>query len=251
MRRSLSLFLVAAATAFALTGAVVASAAPVSWAGVDVTLHQDQDGPVMLVAGTLPDTVALPADVELSVPASSTLMWIGEILGGDTTLDPDLKYTKTTAGGIDTYHVTLTKSRTAQIEASGASVTSADGATFNASLQWSPAQAVPSVRMTVVVPAGARIVTPADGATLQPGDATSSYYYKIVENVKAGTKLDLTFSYAAPTVAGAGDTKSGSNNTLVIFLAILLLVAAIVVAAVAIRIRMSGRSAADEDDERS
>ena len=253
MRSPLRFVLVAAVLTFALTGAAVASAAPVTWAGVDVTLHQDADGPVMLVAGTLPETSTLPADVELSVPASSTLLWVGQILGGDTSLDPELQFTKTTANGIDVYRVTLTKSHTAQIEVRGPAVASADGVTFDVALAWISAQAVPSVRLTAVLPAGVNIVKAADGATLQPGegiDVANSYYYKMFDAVQAGAKLDLTFSYSASAAAAAGGTSSsGSSNTLMIFLAILLIVAAVVVAAVAIRMRMSARASDDGDED--
>jgi hypothetical protein len=250
MRNPLRLVLVASVLAFALGGTAVASAATVSWAGVDVTLTQDEGGSTMLVAGTLAGTAALPAEVELSVPASSTLEWIGQVLGGDTTLDPDLSFTKATAGGVDVYHATLTQSRTAQIEVVAPAIVSTDGVTYHAALTWKTARAIPSVRMTVIVPAGAQIVQAADGATLQPGDATNSYYYKVVDGVKAGTKLDLTFSYTKGTAAASGGaTSSGSGNTLLIFLAILLVVAAAVVAAVAVRIRMSARSSDDGDGE--
>ncbi|HEY5541378.1 MAG TPA: hypothetical protein VIL41_07990 [Coriobacteriia bacterium] len=252
MRSPLRLVLVAVVLAFALTGAAVASAAPVSWAGVDVTLHQDADGPVMLVAGTLPETSTLPADVELSVPASSTLLWVGQILGGDTSLDPELQFTKTTANGVDVYRVTLTKSHTAQIEVRGPAVASADGVTFDVALAWTSAQAVPSVRLTAVLPAGVNIVKAADGATLQPGEGTdvaNSYYYKTFDAVKAGAKLDLTFSYSASAAAAGGTSSSGSSNTLMIFLAILLFVAAVVIAAIAVRMRMLARASDDGDED--
>jgi hypothetical protein len=253
MRSPLRFALIAATLAFALTGATVASAATVGWESVDVTLHQDQDGPVMLIAGSLPSTATLPADVELSVPASSTLLWVGEILGGDTSLDPSLKFTKATTGGMDVYHVTLTKSRIAQIEVVGPAIVSADGVTFDVSLKWTADQVIPGVRLTAVLPSGVQIVKAADGASLRPGegaDVASSYYYKVFDSVKAGAKLDLTFSYStAAALASGGATSSGSGNTLMIFLAILLVVAAVVVAAVAVRLRMRARASDEGDDE--
>ena len=254
MRSRLHLVFVTATLAFALTGAAVASAAPVTWDHLDVTLHQDQDGPVMLVAGSLAPTATLPADVELSVPASSTLLWIGEILGGDTSLDPALKYTKTTRNGMDVYLVTLTKSRIAQIEVNGPGIVSADGITFDVSMKWTADQAIPDVRLTTVLPSGAQILKAAEGASLQVGegaDVVNSYYFKVFDSVKAGAKLDLTFTYSTSVAAasGAAGSVGSDNRTLLIFLAILLVVVAVVAAAVAVRMRMSANTSDDEEDE--
>jgi hypothetical protein len=133
-------------------------------------------------------------------------------------------------------------------------IASADGVTFDVSLDWTADQAVPGVRLTAVLPSGVQIVKPADGASLQVGegaDAANSYYFKVFDSVKAGAKLDLTFSYTASAAAATGGAASSgsTNRTLLIFLAIFLVVVAVVVAAVAVRIRMSAGASDDEDDE--
>jgi len=77
----------------ALFCASTALAAPAPWQRVDVILHAEESGGVMLVSGELPPGTKLPAEAELSVPAGSTLLWTGEILGGATSEDPSLTCT--------------------------------------------------------------------------------------------------------------------------------------------------------------
>ena len=116
MRHSLRFIFAAAVFALAVSPVTTGFAAPATWERVDVTQHSEQGGGVLLVSGELPATASLPADAQLSVPAGSGLQWIGEILGGASADDPELKFTKTTVNGNDLYRFTLTKSRTAQIE---------------------------------------------------------------------------------------------------------------------------------------
>ena len=196
---------------FALT-ASTALAAPTAWEAVHVTLHPEQTGGVLMVSGDLPSTSALPAEVELAVPSGLQSQWIGEILGGDPSADPAVQYTRTTAGASDVYRFTLTKSRTAQIEVRTATVQRVDGTTLSPSLVWTSTQAVPEVRMSVRIPQGSRVVTESAGATLQAGESGYQYYTKLVSAVKPGDRLELTFSYTAPTVAvpAAGGTAGAS-----------------------------------------
>jgi hypothetical protein len=195
-----------------------AAAATAGWQRVNVTL-QGESQPVLLVAGELPDTAALPHTGELAVPAGAQVQWVGEILGGASDQDPAMEYTKTTVGGSDIYRFTLTKSRIAQVEATVETPGRFDGKTYTSDLKWTAWQALPEVRINKQVPAGTQIVQAAPGASLLPADATNSYYTKAVSNVKAGDVVDLTFTY---TVPAAGDStaadsvaSSGSNDVAV------------------------------------
>jgi hypothetical protein len=249
MRRSFRSFLVASAFVLLALSSSPALAAPTAWERVDVTLHSEQAGSVMLVSGDLPAGTALPAQAELSVPKGAEIQWIGEILGGDPASDPELKYTKTTADGVDVYQFTLTKARTAQIEIPLTQGLTANGSNFTSSLKWTTARNVPQVRMSLRVPEGATPVTTIDGAALQPGDSGYSFYTKTFDNVKAGDTLDMNFTYSAtPKAISAAATKAGTSPDGTVLGLFLLVIVVALVAVFAFR-RKGGASVDDADDE--
>lgn len=236
MFRSLRLIVLAAAFALAASIATTAFAAPVAWQRVDVTVHSEQAGGVLLISGELPESASLPAEAELAVPTGSQIQWLGEVLGGEPSADPELKYAKTTSGGLDIYRFTMTKSRNAQIEVPTSAGNMFDGSVYSSSMTWTPSQAVPEVRMMVRIPQGSQLVTSAPGASLQPGDSGFSYYTKTLTNVKAGDRLDLAVAYSVPAAPAAltrtSTSDSGSAATI-----ILVLGAVVVAAFIALGVR--------------
>lgn len=222
-----------ATLALATFVASAAFAAPATWQSVNVTLHEQQaEGSTLIVTGQLEPTTPLPAEVELAVPAGSELLWIGEILGGAPENDLALQYTKSASPVGDVYLVTLTKARIAQVEVAGPAVSSYDGTAYRTSLTWAPSQDVASVTISAAVPVGSRIASEAPDAALIPATG-GSYYSKTVTDVKAGTPVELTFSYALQTAGGAGADATGPTQggdaASAIVAAIVLLLAAFVV----------------------
>lgn len=218
-------FALLALVAAAIALPAPALAAPSTWQTVDVTLQTEQQQSMLLVSGELPASAKLPAEAELAVPAGTELQWIGQILGGAASSDPELKYVKSTDQGMDLYRFTLTKSRTAQVEGVVQGMTVPDGANFTSAMKWTAWQALPEVRMSQRVPKASQILSAAPGASLQPGEGAYSYYTKTVKNPKAGQILELTFAYsptgAAAGAAGAAATTPSSNPTaLIIILAV-------------------------------
>jgi hypothetical protein len=92
MRPLVRTILVLALGSLALTPALALAKEPAAWSKVDVAVHAEQNGTLMIVSGELPESTALPAKVKLAAPAGSTFQWAGEILGGDVSQDPDVKY---------------------------------------------------------------------------------------------------------------------------------------------------------------
>lgn len=240
MSRTSRALLFAVVLTSVLCAATAASAKPVGWGTVDVTLHSEAEGGVMVIAGNLPETTALPAEAELSAPKGSSLVWIGEILGGPLSEDPSLKYTKTTKGDADVYLLTLARSRTAQVEVVAAPYSPMESSGYAASLVWPTANAVPEVRAAIRVPAGARVTTGSAGAEMLTGD-TYDYYAATVKDVKAGGSVRLALGFTAPAVAapGAGAPAASTSGSDTILWVVLLLAmvagVALVVVAVAVR----------------
>ncbi len=232
MFRPIRSILIATAFALAIMSATSVFAAPATWDRVDVTLHAEQTGGVLLVAGILPEKSALPAEGELSVPAGAKLQWIGEVLGGPANADPELKYTKVTKDGVDVYRFTLTEARTAQVEVLSPAA-AFDGTNYTPAIKWTSAQAVPTVRLNIRVPEGAKLAQTPPGVTPQPSSDGYVFYTKTAENVKAGDELGLTFAYSVPAgaapVTGAAKQASSDGTTLAIILGAIALIAIAVV----------------------
>lgn len=233
-------FILVVATCALLTLPVAALAAPAPWEKVDVTLHSEESGGMLLVSGELPQTASLPAEAELSVPAGSQIQWIGEILGGPPSADPELKYAKSTKDDVDLYRFTLTKSRVAQVEIPITDALVSDGTKYTASLKWTAAQAIPEVKVSVRVPPGAQVLQPSPGASLQADDSGYSFYTKTVKNVKAGDQLDLAFVYSAPAASTpAGSPAAAASSTAAPVILTLVAVVAAIAGVVAVRRKMA------------
>lgn len=225
MRRTSSLVLSVVVLLSVVLVPAAALAAPAAWQRVDVALHSEQSGGVMLVSGELPPGATLPAEAELSVPAGYPLLWIGQIMGGDPSADPALTYTKATVGASDVYRFTLTQSRIAQVEVQNNGALPFDGTNYEPDLNWTATQGVPEVRVAVRVPQGAQVVRAATGATMTPAGDGYAFYAKTFSDVKAGDQLGLSFAYqsGAPSTPGASTASSGSGSTAQVLVILLVL----------------------------
>lgn len=181
-----------------------AMAAPTPWSLVEVAVHSERSGGVVIVTGSLPEGTSLPAEAELSVPKGTELAWIGQILGGAPADDPTLKYTKTTVGEADVYRFTMTESLIAQLEMPVATAAAFNGTDYDVALKWVSSQDLAEVRLMAQIPQPATIVRVSEGAVVQPVTANAAYYTKSFTDVKAGDALDLAFGYSVP--AGAPGT---------------------------------------------
>ncbi len=131
--------------------------------------NSEESGGLMIVSGELPESTKLPAAVKLSAPSGSTVQWAGEILGGDVSADPTVKYEVATEGDSDVYSFTLAQSRIGQVEvlAPSAATQTATGGT--ADFSWTAPAAAKKLVLNVRVPQGAKLTGPADGITSAPG----------------------------------------------------------------------------------
>ncbi len=245
MRRSLVSSMLAAALVVGMAPA--AQAAPVPFESYEVGLHEEGGRSILIVTGTVPEDIPLPAQIRLPAPKSWQLQWSGEILGANPDDDISADPEKTTSGAGDVYTFALTRSRTAQIEVMGPPLTAFDGRTYRTQLAWAPLDDVARVRMSLALPAGARIIGGTEGAEFFPVDKTGGYWSKTFSDVEAGQPLDLAASYALAVSAGSTSGATPRNN---VALAVILLAAIVLfgVAFTAIRRKMRpGRGDTDCD----
>ena len=125
MRRFVPFILSGAIALTVLSAPIEAVAAPSAWQKMDIALHLEEAGGVMLVSGELPLQATLPTEAELSVPAGSQLQWIGQIMGGDPSADPALTYTKTTVGSAMEARMVATRDLSGSSPLASSSVASA------------------------------------------------------------------------------------------------------------------------------
>lgn len=234
----------------ALTAVSPALGAPAPWKSVDVTVHYEENQPIVLVSGYLPESTKLPAAVELAVPRGGQFLWAGEILGGSPSADPAVEYTVKQSGDMDVYSFTLTKARIGQIELQLPTAMSFDGTAYRSALSWTATSDVPEANLYVRMPAGSQVTEAAQGAGVTEGPTGYSYYTRSAKDVKAGTKLDLAFAFTAPAGATAGTATTSapapaSNSTL----PTVLIIAAVLGAFALIFVGIKNKMAVADHDE--
>lgn len=238
------------ATAIFTMAAAPAFAAPVALENVDVTFIEEQGSTLLMVAGQLPETAKLPAQIELGLPAGSKLQWAGELVSSDGSGDFEVKYKKRTTEGTDLYTMTLTKSRMGQVEAIIPPITQTDGTDYVTDAVWTPFANVPEARISVRVPARATItqVGQAETGRLFPADQNYSYFSKTVTDIKKGTPVTLQFAYAL-SAAPAGATGDGGSSWVFVILILGIAIVGFAFAATAIRKKTAAAEEDAEDDE--
>lgn len=188
----------------------------------------DVNGALMIVSALVDPQLQLPVTISVPAPRGSTLLWAGEILGGDPAQDPSRTPTVEQVGEMDVYTFTVEQSHTAQLELQ-LPAPSVSGPTVSASVDWTnPGDAV-LVTGAVIVEAGAQDVTTEPGLTggVQTNDAGQSLY------PLGGIQLENGGTYAIAvewtrTQGGTGGGGSATESSPILWIALLALVVAVV-----------------------
>ena len=250
MRRALTkLPLVVLAFSLIISLALPAFAAekPIAWESVDVTLHSEGTSSVLLISGKLPDSVKLPATVQLSAPAGGELQWAGELIGEDPSKDPEVEYEVTKGDVSDVYTFTLTQARLGQIEVIHPPVLRFDGTGYAANIAWTPPTDVGELRLNVLVPANGQVSQLAEGLKAEPAPDGQSYVRKSITDAKAGEPVDLAVNYTLVAAQPGAAGPQGSSNFAFILIAILFGAFA-VVAFMAVRGKTRARATYADDE---
>ncbi|MFA5844815.1 MAG: hypothetical protein WC971_08325 [Coriobacteriia bacterium] len=168
--------------------------------------------PLVVVNAKLKDSVKLPVQVALRIPAepAANLKWVGEMVGAGGT---DIVREANTMPGKDYGYVVfqMEKARTAQVEVEAPDlVTVKDGVTTKR-LAWKAPSDLDSVVLSVEVPQGAKNPKGIQGLTPSPGVAGSTEYAKAFKNVKAEQEFVLEISYGTPPVPPADGQPGGTD----------------------------------------
>ena len=195
----------------------------------------------------IPDSVKLPAELEFNFPMGTTISWAGEILGGNTSNDPQVEVTKVSGDkDVDRYKVTLTKSHTFQAEGSKEpeSSQSKDGVIV-LKVGYKPATPTDAMTLGAELPKTAK-VTQANGLTSLGTGSSGTVYGYTLPSVKAGEGQYVEIGYTS--TAAQKQKGSTGSNTLVIALVVALVI--VVMALIIFAASKKASSAKPEDRSR-
>jgi hypothetical protein len=193
---------------------------------VDLTLiGAGQVSGILLVTGKLAPNVPLPAKLDLGVPPGVKIGWVGEILGGPSSKDPNDKYSVTPGSSYDLVSFTLTRGRTGQAEAGQLTGFTTNGNATDAKFSWVAPYALSTVNLSIQFPGPAKVTggTPG-GKSFQSG--TGHDYRLTIHDVKKGQNVQFNLSYAGGATTSAAplpiSSPGGPSNGLIRILIILL-----------------------------
>lgn len=186
--------LFALAVAFAPGTAI---AAPVREYQIQFTPVAEGGASQMIVTAVLPPDESLPATVSVPVPAGATLLWSGELLGGDVADDPFREAAVDRVGDMDVYTFTLEQSHLGQVEVI-VGTPSITGNRVESVLRWTNPGEAALVSLSVVAEAGAgdvRIDGAAPASAPQVNEAGESLYLVGSQTLQRGGSFQVSTSW--------------------------------------------------------
>jgi len=182
-----------------------------------------------------PDT-KLPAKVRVPLPAGSTLLWSGEILGGDVADDPSREASVTAVADGLVVEFTLEKVLIAQVEAQWKAPTVA-GSKVSSELEWINTTDAGTYTFAVRLPAGATDVeiTPDPEGEPNRNAAGETLYTLTPLRLEEGGKLPISVNYRT----GEASAPGLFDNMSPFLIAALALLALAIIALVVVIVRQS------------
>lgn len=201
---------------FALPMTAAAAPRVDSWAIVDVSLYDLEAGktPTLVITGLLDEDIVLPAQVAIGVPAGASLVWAGEILGGDPSMDPPISIELVEENGYQLAVFQIERSRRVQLELSVPPGWVSDSETGRSvELAWTSPGPVDRARVGVSLPRDAHMeqASPEPAFQVRPSDV---FYSVETSPVAAGQTLELSGLLVAgpdPSILATPD-MSGSDE---------------------------------------
>lgn len=185
-----------------------------------------------------PDT-KLPATVRVPLPAGATILWSGEILGGDPANDPSREATLTTGGGAQYAELTLKQARIAQVEAE-VGAPSISGDNVKGRLDWINTTDAGTYTFSVRIEPNVsqlKMVPEPEGAPQTNAEGESLYTLAPVRLEKGGTfAVDVSYRRGAD----ATGVPAGGSSVALIVAVVLLVIAVAALVVVLVRQRQSG-----------
>ncbi|MDI6816358.1 MAG: hypothetical protein QME41_04075 [Actinomycetota bacterium] len=201
MNKTLILFLIVMMAVFAVAPAA-ALAAPIP-EELHISLWPEyDDNQILFLQGIrFPDNMPLPIEVKMAVPKGMTVVWVGELLGGEAAQDIEATHTTNPKDDYDEVVFTLTKSRIGQLEAQWAGL-KIDGKAREINLEWVQRYEAQLVTFDFRVPTQASEIEMTPPASM-PGGSTKGQEFISVAPMKlaVGQKQNFAIKYQRSTNA--------------------------------------------------
>ena len=228
--------------ALALVVPAAAYAGPVREYQLQYSPAGDSAGALMIVSALVDPQVTLPVTITIPVPKGATLLWAGEILGGDPAADPVRDTTMAAEGDMDVYTLTLEQAYTAQLEIQ-LPPAKADSRSLEASVAWTNPGDEVMVTGSVVAEPGATGVktTPKIVGDVRTNGVGESLYPVEGRRVPTGDVFEIEVSWKR---GGEAAAKAAADSPLLPVLLMALVAAVLALVAVLGRERTRARRAA-------
>jgi hypothetical protein len=168
---------------------------------------------ILIVSGTLPSKVSLPAKMVLAVPKGLTPSWIGEIVGTDPSKDPTAKYSVVPGKKYDTLTIDMVFSRKGQAEFSAPLKAVSGGTLYSLSLPILSRVGVADLSFRI--PTGSKVASVAKGVTLSQSAGGIDLYSITKTSPRVGSTVSgslTVVSSSKPAAAAAATTLLQSST---------------------------------------
>ena len=199
MNKTLLLLLIVMIAVFAVAPAA-ALAAPIP-EELHISLWPEyDDNQVLFLEGVrFPDNMPLPIEVKMAVPKGMTVIWVGELLGGEAAQDVEATHKTNPKDDYEEVVFTLTKSRIGQLEAqwSGLKI---DGKAREINLEWVQRYEAKQVTFDFRVPTQTSDIKISPPAGTPGGSAKGQEFISMAPmNLTVGQKQNFTITYQRST----------------------------------------------------
>lgn len=214
----------------------------------------------LIAVARVPDSVKLPTQVRISLPAGATITWAGQILGTNTSSDIEARPVTGAGAGGQYVELTASKSRVVQYEAVLPAPKVRPTGVFSDTLVWPQTTPASQVSFAVRLPVTTTDVTilPAPAEAPQRNDQLGQVLYPLNPvSPKVGSTFTLSVTYglggSAANQAGANQgsattTPSGAPSWL--FPVVIIAIALVPVVVLVMRRRRPATQDDGDDDER-
>ncbi|MDP2211776.1 MAG: hypothetical protein Q8J63_08575 [Candidatus Aquicultor sp.] len=201
MNKTLILFLIVMMAVFAVTPAAALAAPIPDELHISLWPEYDDNQVLFLEGVRFSDNTPLPIEVKMAVPKGMTVIWVGELLGGEAAQDVEATHKTNPKDDYDEVVFTLTKSRIGQLEAQWAGL-KVDGKARELNLEWVQRYGAKQVTFDFRVPTQTSDVKMSPPAST-PGGSTKGEEFISVAPMKlaVGQKQNFTITYQRSTNA--------------------------------------------------
>ena len=201
MNKTLLLLLIVMIAVFAVAPTAVLAAPIPDELHISLWPEYDDNQVLFLEGVRFPDNMPLPIEVKMAVPKGMTVIWVGELLGGEAAQDIEATHKTNPKDGYDEVVFTLTKSRIGQLEAQWAGL-KIDGKAREINLEWVQRYEAKLVTFDFRVPTQTSDVKMTPPASTPGGSAKGQEFISVAPmNLAVGQKQNFTITYQRSTNA--------------------------------------------------